>query len=207
MAMLKAFGSSVPNFYAAADLLKLSSAQGHADSQAFLATLYHEGKGVIQDDREALKLYNAAAAGGSASAQNSLGVIHRDGVEVPRNFQEAEKWFRKSAEGGNLSGQANYGSLLHSAGRYSEAFIWCQKAALRGDATSQYNMALMYNSGLGVLASRVLAYAWVNLAASGQEKIPQAQRLRDSMERTLSYPQVVRAQAETAKLKELIKPE
>jgi len=39
-------------------------------------------------------------------------------------------------------------------------------SAERGDATAQYNLAVMYDAGRGVLQDYVLAHKWYNLAAS-----------------------------------------
>ena len=39
-------------------------------------------------------------------------------------------------------------------------------SAERGDATSQYNLGVMYDNGRGVLQDYVLAHKWYNLAAS-----------------------------------------
>jgi len=39
-------------------------------------------------------------------------------------------------------------------------------AAERGDATAQYNLAVMYDTGRGVLQDYVMAHKWYNLAAS-----------------------------------------
>jgi hypothetical protein len=38
--------------------------------------------------------------------------------------------------------------------------------AEHGDATAQYNLAVMYDAGRGVLQDYVLAHKWYNLAAS-----------------------------------------
>ena len=39
-------------------------------------------------------------------------------------------------------------------------------SAEHGDATAQYNLAVMYDAGRGVLQDYVLAHKWYNLAAS-----------------------------------------
>ena len=63
--------------------------------------MYQKGKGVPQDDAEAVKWYHKAAEQGDADAQNNLGVMYRNGKGVPQDDAEAVKWYRKAAEQGH----------------------------------------------------------------------------------------------------------
>ena len=77
------------------------AAQGHAGAQNNLGVIYVMGKGVIRDDREALKWFRLAAAQGDANAQYSLGSMYKTGYGITQNYQEALKWFRLAAEQGS----------------------------------------------------------------------------------------------------------
>jgi localization factor PodJL len=63
-----------------------------------------------------------------------------------------------------------------SAGRpgvrpdYPSAVRWFTEAANRGLADSQYNLGILYESGLGVPASNIEAYKWYALAARSGDK-------------------------------------
>jgi len=51
---------------------------------------------------------------------------------------------------------------------------WYRKAAEQGDAVSQFNLGIMYTSGLGVPQDDVLAYMWLDLAAAqGSQDAPE----------------------------------
>jgi TPR repeat protein len=56
-------------------LYSLAAAQGHADAQFNLGLMFSNGRGVAQDDAEAVRLYNLAAAQGHAGAQTNLGLM------------------------------------------------------------------------------------------------------------------------------------
>ena len=48
-----------------------------------------------------------------------------------------------------------------------DALFWCTKAAEKGDASSQYVLADMYESGIGVPKSQVEAIRWYKESAKG----------------------------------------
>jgi TPR repeat protein len=79
------------------DPLKTRAAQGEAKAQTILGILYDEGRGVPQDNAEALKWYRLAAAQGDALAQYHLGLMYAKGYGVPQNHIEAHKWFNLAA--------------------------------------------------------------------------------------------------------------
>ena len=66
--------------------------------------MYHKGKGVPQDDAEAVKWYRKAAEQGNADAQNWLGWMYQNGKGVPPDDAEAVEWYRKAAEQGVRGG-------------------------------------------------------------------------------------------------------
>ena len=49
--------------------------QGYADAQHNLGVMYHQGQGVPQDDKTAVKWYKLAAEQGDAGAQTSLKIM------------------------------------------------------------------------------------------------------------------------------------
>ena len=59
--------------------------------------MYDTGKGVLKDDKEAVKWYRKAAEQGDAKAQNNLGVKYGNGLGVLKDYKEAVKWYRKAA--------------------------------------------------------------------------------------------------------------
>jgi TPR repeat protein len=66
--------------------------------------MYHEGKGVPQDSREALKWYRLAADQGDPAAQFSLGLMYDRGNGVPQNYVQAYMWYSLAATSGSAKG-------------------------------------------------------------------------------------------------------
>jgi TPR repeat protein len=54
----------------------------------------------------------------------------------------------------------------YEAGEYAEAVKWYRLAAEQGDAKAQYNLALMYDEGEGVIQNNVIAHMLFNLASA-----------------------------------------
>ena len=62
--------------------------------------MYATGRGVPQDDAEAVRWYRLAAEQGDAYAQYNLGLMYRKGEGVPQDDAEAVRWYRLAAEQG-----------------------------------------------------------------------------------------------------------
>ena len=76
-----------------ADDVLSAVAQGDADAQWQLGDAYHYGRGVTQDDAEALRWYRAAAEQGSSAGQWRLGNAYYYGWGVARDYAEAVRWY------------------------------------------------------------------------------------------------------------------
>jgi len=103
--------------------------QGHAGAQTNLGLMYDNGRGVLKDDKEAVKWYLKAAEQGYASAQVTLGKMYGG---VLRDDKEAFKWIRKAAEQDNADAQIGLG-LMHASSKgvskdLSKARYWIKKA-------------------------------------------------------------------------------
>ena len=69
--------------------------------------MFNNGRGVPQNDAEAMKWFRLAANQGDAEAQFNLGVMFRDGVGVPQNYVQAHMWVNLAGAGGNSNGNKN----------------------------------------------------------------------------------------------------
>lgn len=70
-----------------------------------LAWMYIQGKGVHQDNKEAVKYFRLAADQGYAPAQHNLGEMYELGQGVPQGYEEATKWYQLAAEQGYAQAQ------------------------------------------------------------------------------------------------------
>ena len=75
--------------------------QNHADAQFSLGLMYDDGRGVAQDDKQAVQWYKLAAGQGDADAQFNLGNRYADGEGVAQDDSRAHMWFDIAASGGD----------------------------------------------------------------------------------------------------------
>lgn len=67
--------------------------QGYATAQTSLGFIYGNGRGIPQDDAEAVRWYRLAAEQGDAIAQTNLGVMYSTGQGVPEDVVLAYMWY------------------------------------------------------------------------------------------------------------------
>jgi TPR repeat protein len=145
-----------------------------------------DGSGVKKDQQLGIQWLRKAADHGDARAQRALGQVYRFGYGVDEDKREAARWYRMAADQGDAEALNNLGDLHeHGAGGqrqdYAEAARLYEAAARQGLPYGQRNLARMYREGLGVPSDAVVAYGWINLAASANSPHPNAADERDTM--------------------------
>ena len=93
------------------DELRALAEQGDASVQILLGVMYDNGRGVPQDDTEAVRWYRLAANQRHARAQLNLGVKYRNGEGTPQDFVEAHAWANLAAS--QLSGEDRDFAVRH----------------------------------------------------------------------------------------------
>ena len=73
--------------------------------------MYAYGRGVRQDDTEAVKWFRQAAAQGLTQAQYNLGIMYYSGRGVRQDRALAQEWFGKACQNGYQKGCDNYQRL------------------------------------------------------------------------------------------------
>ena len=73
--------------------------------------MYVSGRGVKEDNFEAVKWYRQAAEQGNAKAQSMLGVAYLFGEGVQVNKSLAKEWLGKACDNGEKVGCEYYGKL------------------------------------------------------------------------------------------------
>jgi TPR repeat protein len=169
--------------------------QDNADAQVNLGWMYKQGRGVEQDNEQAVLWHRKAAEQGYRGVAP---VIESDGYEpwkqkvheqnltgeyaigrflyatgqgaVPDKTQ-AVGWFQKAAEQRVAYAQVGLGEM-YATGRGVarddvEAVSWFRKAAEQGNGDGQYNLAVMYENGWGVVQDRAEATAWYRKVREG----------------------------------------
>jgi hypothetical protein len=62
--------------------------------------MYAKGRGVTQDEQQAVIWYRKAADQGDADAQYNLGIRYADGKGISQDYIEAHMWFSLATVGG-----------------------------------------------------------------------------------------------------------
>ena len=184
---------------------KALALKGDPVAQTNLGGCYFLGKGVAQDDVEAVKWYRKAVDQGNAIAQSSLGFCYERGRGVAKDQVEAVKLYRKAADQGNALAQY-FLAVCYADGKGVakddvEAVKWLRKAADQGDASCQYILGYCYERGKGVVKDDVEAYAYYNLAGI---TIQEARKKCDAMEKALSPEAILRGQQRSTELQKEI---
>ena len=108
--------------------LRERAEEGDAVAQNELGSRYYEGRGVPQDDAEAVKWVRLAAEQGHARGQYNLGLMYFRGRGVPQDDAKAVEWYRRAAEQGFAPAQAGLGYMYEYAAGVSEdlmlAYMW-----------------------------------------------------------------------------------
>ncbi len=158
----------------------MAAEQGYAIAQNNLGWMYQEGKGVQQDDAEAVKWYRKAAEQGNAEAQYRL---ERRNISITNQTERSNmntmKSFSKKKEipfteivkrfaVGNTDTHCQrgmkfqIGTFFQYDVKFAKEF---QKAAEQGHIEAQYMLGLLYLLGKGVPESRYEATKWLRKAA------------------------------------------
>lgn len=147
--------------------LKKLAQKGSTRAQYYLGVMYMDGKGVKQDNAEAIKWFKLAAEQSHAASQNNLGVIY---YIHEKNELEAIKWFRMAAQNGSPEAQVVLGTkYLNGEGiqkNCKEAEKWIMAAAQSGNVDAQKQLAIMCFNGLCIAQDHIEAAKWFGLSAS-----------------------------------------
>jgi TPR repeat protein len=168
--------ASPPRNISAEDLQswRTQAAQGNAEAQNNLGSLFDQGHGVPQDYAKARQWYEKAAAQGNAEGQFSLGFAYALGQGVPQDYVQAAKWYEKAATQGNVMAQFYLG-VLYASGHdgvpkdYVRAAKWYEKAAAQGHDRAQSLIGTLYLNGQGVPQDYTKARQWFEEAAAQDE--------------------------------------
>ena len=105
------------------DALRARAEAGDVEAQFVLGSMYEFGRGVPEDDVEAVRWYRLAADQGDADAQYRLGVNYDDGEGVPEDDVEAVRWFRLAAAQGVAAAQTTLG-VMYATGEGGMGQVW-----------------------------------------------------------------------------------
>jgi TPR repeat protein len=139
--------------------------QGNAEAEFLLGRMYLMGRGVLQDQVEADRLFRASAAQGNADAEFFLGA---PSVLRHENVAEGLKWLRLSAEQGNQDAQLLLGktyldglaSELPRDAAQAEMWLWLAAKGNLPFYENELRAAEQQMNAADIAKGRALAEAW-----------------------------------------------
>lgn len=90
----------------------MAAEQGIKEAQHNLGVMYANGRGVVKDDKEAVKWYRMAAEQGYAAAQSNLGIMYAAGLGVVQDSILALMWFNIASSNGSKKGVENREKII-----------------------------------------------------------------------------------------------
>lgn len=144
-----------------ADQLDRGCTYGQMDKCGYLASLYHQGKGVKRSLPLAKALYQSTCANGVAASCHALGTLFLD--MKPANFKKAAETFFAACEGGYSPSCTRYGALVLNGDGVPQniefALRYMNKGCTSGDLEGCLVLAEAYAEGRGVQRDAVQAKA------------------------------------------------
>ena len=190
------------------DILRAKAEAGDATAQFELGCMLLEGKRTEADPAAARSWFGKAAQAGHVRAKVNLGVIYERGMGVEADDREALSWYEAAAADGDLRGLYNAGVLL-CAGRgcqqdLDKAAHYWGKAALRGHAPSQANLAQYHIHPDNPENDPATAYIWASIS---KDAVPESQELFDKIDAAIDDEIRALLSGEIERIRRLIRPD
>ena len=155
----------------AAEWFQKAAAQGVAEAQFNLGTMYEVGAGVKKDEKKALEWFEKAATQGFADAQFNLANMYATGRGTEKNLSRAITWYDRAGVQGMTRAQYNLG-YLYAKGDKDEglqpnsvkAYAWLSLGAADGDPAAK-KLRDLIESKVNVEQMAVLKKVAAELAA------------------------------------------
>jgi localization factor PodJL len=163
------------------------------DAQYRIGVRFLNDGGLEGGPVSAARWFEKAADRGHSEAQFMLASMYERGAGVEKNEAKATALYRQAASAGHVRAMHNLGAMLlknATALSYREAAAWFEQAAAKGFPDSQYNLALLYEHGLGIEQDLLRACQWYTEAAKAgvKEAAAQAERLRRTLPSAQNVP-------------------
>lgn len=109
--------------------------------------------------KKALKQYKQKTSS-DGEACYELGYMYENGYGVEKDNESAKYYYKSGAMLGDKNAAWRFGLKCKDEMEYSEAYKFFLKAAEAGQGMAMYELAKLYEDGLGVTMSRERAIAW-----------------------------------------------
>lgn len=152
-------------------LYRKGAALGDSEAMMAIANMYNDGKGIEQDNNQALMWLKKAVDKNNIRAILTLAFIYLDGAEdlcIEKNISQAISLLKKAAKLGSTEAMNNIGFMYYNGEGVNqdkqEAKKWYEESANKGDTTAMCNLAYIYRMGDGAVQNYKKAIEWYEKA-------------------------------------------
>jgi TPR repeat protein len=142
---------------------------GNTEAEDRVGLSYLSGKGVAENDAEAVRWFRMAAQKGLADAEFNLAECYATGHGVAQDPTAASALYAKAANQGHAGAEYKMGVLLRSGTDMETDLLnaaeWFKKAADQGFIAAQVTLAVMFADGQGIPRDDVEALKWLDIVA------------------------------------------
>ena len=149
--------------------IEAAAGNGEAEAQFKLGALYANGKGVAQDNEQAIHWLRAAADQGWVAALTLLGWCYTRAEGITPNLAEAHRCYLTAAEQGDIDAMCSLADLYQQGGqgleRNPSAMLhWYTQAANLGHPKAQFMLGKLLAEGSLVAQNDEAAFQWLTLS-------------------------------------------
>ena len=151
------------------ELLTKSAEQGLAISMYELGNIYEYGRGVEENEKEAVVWYMKASQIGYMNASAYVGWCYENGLGVDSDINKAIEYFEKGMRRGSgwaahhIANFYRYGNNVEKNDQ--KAFAYYLRGAELGSANSMNTVGFYYGDGKGIEKNQTIAFKWYMKAA------------------------------------------
>lgn len=123
---------------------------------------YYPFKDKAKSDKyyqKAFKVYNQRTDS-DGEACYEVGNMYKNGLGVAQNQEQAKLYFKKGAMLNDKNASYEYGMICKSELEYPDAFKYFQQSAEKGHTLSMFELAKLYEEGMGHDMDRTKAIEW-----------------------------------------------
>lgn len=148
---------------------KAKALGGAPEDQLELGLLYHEGRGVAQNDEQAAFWYRKAAEQGHPRGQTLFAWCCLFGRGVPKDMAASADWYRKAADQGVAEARIMLARAYRSGQGVARdpelAVTWLRRAAEDGSPDAMMALAQCHEDGFCVERDLAAGIRWLRRAA------------------------------------------
>lgn len=159
---------SLPKAYA---YYKAAADKGYTKAESKMGSIYVSKYYPFQDESKSNKYYSKAVksyrkqADKNGDACYELGYMYQNGYGVDKDMEQAKYYYKSGAMLGDRNAAWRLGLIYIDEMEYTEAYKFLLRASEAGQGMAMFELAKLYENGLGTAYNREKAIEWYKKCA------------------------------------------